>query len=73
MTKLKALRMARGVSQTQLARDLGVTPLTLSRCENGWFARPPRGLLDKLRAYYGPEWSWDKFIAPAPEPTAKVR
>ena len=68
MNNLKVLRQSKGLTQRNLARMIGVNYVTLNRAENGWFAKPPNELETKLQAVFGPEWSWDRLMAPAPEP-----
>lgn len=41
MTKLRLLRMQRGLSQKELASCLGIHPTFLCRLERGWYARCP--------------------------------
>ena len=43
----QAIRVAAGISQSRLAKELGVHPVTVARWEGG--TRTPRG--DTLRAY----------------------
>lgn len=66
MNYLHALRIERGLTQQQLAQWLGVDPSLISRCERGWFTRPPSGLEGKLTQFFGPEWTWKKLMQPVP-------
>ncbi|MGO9119463.1 MAG: helix-turn-helix domain-containing protein [Desulfomonilaceae bacterium] len=70
MTNLKLLRMQRGLTQREVAGTLGISEITMSRLECGWFARPPGGIEQKLRQFFGPEWTWKQLMEqpPAPEP-----
>lgn len=70
MNKLQVLRMQRGLSQAQLGKMLGIDPSTLSRCERGWFAKAPSGLEEKLRQFFGPEWTFTRLMEPVPDLTA---
>ena len=49
---LYALRKKAGISQTELARQLGVTNKAVSKWENG-NSKPGTGTLRKLAAVYG--------------------
>ncbi len=71
MTTLRCLRLCRGWSQEELAARLGVHPVTLSRLENGWLARPPAGIEDRLREVFGPEWTFEALMRAAPSPRAE--
>lgn len=69
MTNLRCLRLCRGWSQEKLAGLLGIHMVTLSRLENGWFARPPAGIEDRLREVFGSRWTWQQIMKQAPEPS----
>jgi DNA-binding XRE family transcriptional regulator len=64
MNKFKMLRLTRGLSQKQLADFLGIHEVTLCRIERGWYSRPPTGLEDKLRQFFGPEWTFARLMEP---------
>jgi transcriptional regulator with XRE-family HTH domain len=49
-TALAKARIARRLSQRELARQLGVSPSTLSAVENGWQAPWPKLRADCARA-----------------------
>jgi hypothetical protein len=68
MTNLKYLRLHAGMTQRELAHQLNIPEMVLNRCENGWFARAPRGIVEKLRGHYGAAWTWEKFMECPPEP-----
>jgi len=55
MTRLKLLRMKRGLKQQQMASILGLSQTFLSRLECGWFARCPNFPIveGKLRKFFG--------------------
>jgi DNA-binding XRE family transcriptional regulator len=67
MTNLKLLRMQRGISQRDIAKQLGISEITMSRIECGWFARAPRGIEAKLQDYF-PGWNWELLMREAPTP-----
>lgn len=56
---LKLLRKRRGVSQEEIATELGLTRSTYSGYENG-IAEPSIETLIKISAYY--DMSLDKFV-----------
>lgn len=64
MTRLKLLRMQRGLTQRQMASVLGVSPSFLSRLECAWFTRcPNRTEMDKkFRAFFGPDESFEALM-----------
>lgn len=68
MTTLRYLRMMRGLRQKKLALLLGVHPVLLGRIENGWYARPPRGFEAACQSVFGGDWTWERLMAPPPEP-----
>ena len=51
--QMKAHRKVQGISQEELAHQMGVCTGTISRLERGWCKRPSRLLIGKLR-----EWGW---------------
>jgi transcriptional regulator with XRE-family HTH domain len=54
--KLRDLRAARGLTLTQMAADLGLSPAYLSALEHGKRARPTPGLVRQICAYFGIIW-----------------
>ncbi|MGO9118502.1 MAG: helix-turn-helix domain-containing protein [Desulfomonilaceae bacterium] len=68
MTYLQFLRLQKGITQKALAEALGVSPTALCRVERGWLARCPMELEEKLTAFFGPEWSFQKLMETPPEP-----
>jgi len=64
MNNLKLLRLTRGLSQVQMAQQLGMSPITFNRIERGWYSRPYQGLEDQFRAVFGPEWTFERLMQP---------
>jgi transcriptional regulator with XRE-family HTH domain len=54
--RLRELRDQRGVSQTQMAADLGLSAAYLSALEHGRRPRPTPGLVRQICAYFGLIW-----------------
>jgi transcriptional regulator with XRE-family HTH domain len=54
--RLRALREARGVSQSELAEALHVSPAYLSALEHGKRGRPSAGLIHQVNEYFGLIW-----------------
>lgn len=73
MNWLQYLRIQRGLNQKQLAEHIGVNPDFLCRVERGWFSKPPSRIDAKLRAFFGPEWTFDRLMEPVPDITPDGR
>ena len=54
--RLRELRAARGLTQAQMAADLGLSAAYLSALEHGRRARPTPGLVRQICAYFGIIW-----------------
>lgn len=54
--RLRALREARGVTLTELAAALQVSPAYLSALEHGKRGRPSAGLIHQVNEYFGLIW-----------------
>lgn len=54
--KIRKLREARGITQRQLAKALGVTPAYLSALERGKRGRPSWALVQKIITFFGAIW-----------------
>jgi transcriptional regulator with XRE-family HTH domain len=54
--RLRALREARGVTLTELAAALHVSPAYLSALEHGRRGRPSAGLIHQVNEYFGLIW-----------------
>ncbi|GHF15245.1 transcriptional regulator [Kordiimonas sediminis] len=54
--KMRDLRKVKGVSQSQMATDLGVSPAYLSALEHGKRGQPSYPLLQKIIHYFGLIW-----------------
>src|ERR1700744_6243721 len=54
--RLRELRAQRGVSQTQMAADLGLSAAYLSALEHGRRPRPTPGLGRQICGYFGLIW-----------------
>jgi transcriptional regulator with XRE-family HTH domain len=54
--RLRALREARGITLTELAAALHVSPAYLSALEHGRRGRPSAGLIHQVNAYFGLIW-----------------
>jgi transcriptional regulator with XRE-family HTH domain len=54
--KIRELRTRKGVSQKQMAADLGVSPAYLSALEHGKRGRPASGLIHQICGYFGLIW-----------------
>jgi transcriptional regulator with XRE-family HTH domain len=62
--RLRALREARGVSLTELATALHVSPAYLSALEHGKRGRPTAGLIHQVNEYFGLIWDEaDELVA----------
>lgn len=72
MNHLEFLRRERGISQRELAAIIGVNQSILSRCERGWWTKPPKGLEGKLQAYFGKQWTFDKLMQPVSDATPAI-
>ena len=54
--KIRALREAKGVSQSEMAAELGVSPAYLSALEHGKRGAPSWSFLQKTIQYFGLIW-----------------
>ncbi len=54
--RLRALRQARGMSLTELASALQVSPAYLSALEHGKRGRPSAGLIHQVNEHFGLIW-----------------
>lgn len=54
--RLRAMRQARGLTLSDMARHLGVTPAYLSALEHGKRGRPPWHLTQSIIAYFNVIW-----------------
>ena len=54
--RLRELRAQRGVSQTRMAADLGLSAAYLAALEHGRWPRPTPGLVRQICAYFGLIW-----------------
>jgi len=54
--RLRELRAQRGLSQTQMAADLGLSAAYLSALEHGRRPRPTPGLVRQICGYFGLIW-----------------
>jgi DNA-binding XRE family transcriptional regulator len=70
MNQLQFLRRRRGLTQKAMADLVKIHPVTYCRIERGWLAKPPAELEDKLRAIFGPEWTFARLMEPVPDLTA---
>ncbi|MDO9710590.1 helix-turn-helix domain-containing protein [Paracraurococcus lichenis] len=61
--KLRALREAKGVTLTDLARALQVSPAYLSALEHGHRGRPSSGLIHQVNEYFGLIWDDAEEVA----------
>lgn len=51
VTKLRIIRIKRGLTQREVARALGINPVVLSKIENYWL-RPNKSQMAKLADYF---------------------
>lgn len=74
MTRLKLLRLKRGLTQREMSQLLGLHATQLSRLEKGWFKRcpNPKGLEPKLKSFFGVEESFESLMETASADTAPV-
>jgi hypothetical protein len=77
MTRLKLLRMQKGLTQRQAAAALGFSPSFLCRLECSWFTRCPNHAVveQTLREFFGPDESFASLmqeVTPDLEPEYKV-
>lgn len=70
MTNLQLLRMASGISQTQMAKTLGITRVELSKLENRWYSKASGRVQSELNKLFGADWTFDALMNEAPVPTA---
>ena len=63
ITRLKALRIERELTQLEVASLLGIHNAVISTMENRRLKRPPTGALEKLRKFYGKDWTWEELMA----------
>ena len=61
--RLRALRAARGVSLTQMAAAIQVSPAYLSALEHGRRGTPTTGLVHQLNEYFGLIWDEAEELA----------
>ena len=61
--RLRAMRQARGVTLSQLARHLNVSPAYLSALEHGKRGRPPWHVVQGVIAYFNVIWDEAEEIA----------
>lgn len=54
--KVRALRKERGISQKQMAADLGVSNAYLSALEHGHRGRPAPGMVQQICGYFNLMW-----------------
>jgi transcriptional regulator with XRE-family HTH domain len=59
-------RLTQGITQADLAERLGIPRTILSRLENGWYARPPEGLNERLHEVFGSKWTFDRLMKRVP-------
>ena len=57
LTKLKILRLAKGIRQAKLARNVGISRTWLSSIECGW-SRPSENVTDRIAQALGVEARW---------------
>lgn len=67
MNYLRFLRMSRGLSQAGLCRMLGLNRPVYCQIENGVYAKPSSKMLRRLQAFFGREWTFERFMAIVPE------
>jgi len=67
MTRLRLLRLQRGLEQRELANILGIGQSLLSRLEHRWFTRcPNQAVIERsLRAFFGPDESFESLMQEA--------
>lgn len=70
MTNLQRLRTARGISQAQMAKTLGITRVELSKLENRWYSKAPKRIQSELHKLFGADWTFEALMMEAPVPTA---
>ena len=57
MTKLKILRLVKGITQGELARNVGISRPWLSSIECGW-SRPSEAVAERIAQALGVEERW---------------
>lgn len=73
MNNLGLLRSLRGMSQTEMAQQIGVHRTLLSRSEQGWFIKPPNRMLEGIRRLFGESWTWETLMQVPTEPRPTER
>lgn len=54
--KMRALRKERGISQKQMAKDLGISPAYLSALEHGWRGKATTNRILQICDYFDLIW-----------------
>lgn len=54
--KLRKLRQKKGITQSQMAQDLGVSPAYLSALEHGRRSRPSWAMVQNIIGYFNVIW-----------------
>jgi DNA-binding XRE family transcriptional regulator len=70
MNQLQFLRRRRGLTQKGMADLIKIHHVTYCRIERGWLAKPPAELEDRLRAVFGPEWTFARLMEPVHDLTS---
>jgi transcriptional regulator with XRE-family HTH domain len=65
---LKLLRISRGIRLKDIEHHIDISRTFYSNLENGWFARVGKKTEEKLKAFWGKEWTWEDFMREVPEP-----
>ncbi|KAA2213706.1 helix-turn-helix domain-containing protein [Teichococcus oryzae] len=61
--RMRSLRAARGITLTEMAAALQVSPAYLSALEHGRRGRPPPGLVHQVNAFFGLIWDDAEEVA----------
>jgi transcriptional regulator with XRE-family HTH domain len=69
MTNLQLLRITKGMSQSELARKLGMRPCDLSKLENRWFAKISPRAFGNIKRLFGAEWTFETLMQDVAAPT----
>ncbi len=67
MNHFRYLRIAKGLTQRDLAKRLGVHETALSRMENGWIARINPTVERRIKRIFGSQWSFDRLMERVPD------
>jgi transcriptional regulator with XRE-family HTH domain len=63
MTTLTVLRKQMGMTQLDLAQELGIARQEVSRLESGWQVKVRQGVEKKLTDIFGSSWTLKRLLS----------